>query len=489
MAKYNRDSYDNCSTILVGKDASATGYVLMGHEEDDLNCISQIHKVPRMTHEEGEVITFDDGNAVVPQVPETYAYIWSELRKPGGEPFADSFLNEWGVGVGTNSCVSTKEAKEEHKMGLGYGMRRLIAERCKTAREGVQVAAQLMKDFGYRSTRSYHIADKNEAWAVQLTEGSNFVAKRVGDDEIYYIPNWLTIHEVDFNDTEHKNYYWSEDLVGYAIRNGWYTPAKEGDYSDFDFAKVYQGDRSVAKSNIDRSDLAWKQITGGEPLPHTTFSMKAPKKFDMEDIKKILRSHYMEHEEDLKKDPQMSPHRYGICRDTTSESFIMEFAEEADLCVYWRAIPRPCVSPYTPWFCGMTKTAKGYSWISVKPSQISHLDPDPEEFLYHNDRAYWAFHKLMNTVEFDYQYCHEMVHESIEKLEKTWAVTVPEVRNVYRKLAAVDEAVAKEFITDWTHAQAQKAWDWANQMNLDLVNKKNADNAAYWRELYKKEGK
>ena len=225
---YNKDSFDNCSTILVGRNATTTGYVLMGHGEDDMNCISQVHKVPRMKHAEGEVLTFADGDAVVPQVPQTWAYLWTEHRGPGGEPFADGFLNEWGVAVGTNSCVSTKCAVEPHREGLGYGMRRLIAERCRTAREGVEVAAQLMKDFGYRSTRAYNIADKDEAWVVQLTVGSNFVARRVGDDEIYYIPNWLTIHEVDFTDTEHRNFYWSEDLIGYAVRNGWYTPAREG---------------------------------------------------------------------------------------------------------------------------------------------------------------------------------------------------------------------------------------------------------------------
>ena len=107
-------NWDNCSTILIGKNATTTGHVLMGHGEDDLNCVSQLHKVPRMQHKEGEVLTFSDGTAVIPQVPETYAYIWSEIRGKGGEPFADGFLNEWGVAVATNSCVSTKEAKEDH---------------------------------------------------------------------------------------------------------------------------------------------------------------------------------------------------------------------------------------------------------------------------------------------------------------------------------------------------------------------------------------
>ena len=219
--------WDNCSTIIVGKDASATGKVIMAHNEDTPNCVLQVVKVPRIKHKAGEVLTFADGDAVIPQVEETWAYMWSECRALGGEPFADGFMNEWGVA--SDSCVSTKESKLEHGEGIGYALRRLIAERAKTAREGVQVAGELVKKFGYRSTRAYHICDKDEGWVFQDTVGNQFVAKRVGDDEIYYMPNWLTIHEVDFSDTEHKNYYWSEDVVKYAIDNGWYTPKTDGE--------------------------------------------------------------------------------------------------------------------------------------------------------------------------------------------------------------------------------------------------------------------
>ena len=68
----------NCSTILVGKDASVTGKVLLGHNEDDEDCIVQLHYVPRFKHKPDSVITFPDAKAVIPQVEETYAYYWSE---------------------------------------------------------------------------------------------------------------------------------------------------------------------------------------------------------------------------------------------------------------------------------------------------------------------------------------------------------------------------------------------------------------------------
>jgi len=476
---------DNCSTIIVGKNASKTGRVILAHGEDDINCIVQFHKVPQMEHKEGEVLRFDDGDAVIPQVPVTLGYLWSEMRCPGGEAFADGFVNECGVAVVSDSCVSTKESTEPHSEGLGYGLRRIIAERAKTAREGVEIAAELVSKYGYRSTRSYHIADKDEGWVLQLTVGNQYVARKIDDDEIYYIPNWLTLHEVDFSDTEHKKYYWSEDLVGYAVRNGWYTPSSEGDYSDFDYALTYQGEGSEVKSNFDRSDTAWKMISG-EKLPYRTTAIKAPKKYGVEDLKPILRSHCPEYPELIKEDPAATPHCfYGICRDTTVDSMIVEFQEDKDLTTVWRTTLRPCVSPYQPWFPCVTSVPEGWNWQSIKASQLTHFDPDENEFIYHGDRAYWAFHMLNMTMEMNYAFGEAVIKPEIEKMEKEWNVIVPEIRNTYSKLKQTDAEAAKTFITDFVHAQAAKTWDWANQMTLRIVDKKDKESKVAWREKLK----
>ena len=348
---------DNCSCFIVGKDATTTGKVLVGHNEDDSSCVTQLHKVPRMTHKEGDVITFDDGPRVIPEVPETYAYCWSEVRGPGGATFADGFANEFGVIVVTNSCVASKESEDDPQpKGIGDGLRRLIAERAKTAREGVQVAADLLAKYGYRSARAYTIADKDEAWVFMATTGRNYVAQRVGDDQIFYVPNWYNVRKVDFSDTEHMNFYWSDTLVEYPLKHSWYKPAVEGDYSDFDFSEAYITEGSFGPSNILRSDLAWSTITGEDPEKYRrTFSIKAPKKYSPDDLKALLRMHYTGWEEDLKSDPRMSPHRFGICRDTTVESLVVEFNEVTELTCLWKTTLRPCTNPYVPFYLGMTK--------------------------------------------------------------------------------------------------------------------------------------
>ena len=109
MILHDYKQIDNCSTIIVGKNASATGKVLMAHNEDDMNCLVQTHVVPRKTHPDGETIVYKDGPAVIPQVKETCKYTWSEFRSPNGESFADGFANEHGVVVVSNGCIGTNE--------------------------------------------------------------------------------------------------------------------------------------------------------------------------------------------------------------------------------------------------------------------------------------------------------------------------------------------------------------------------------------------
>ena len=477
---------DNCSTIIIGKNATTTGKVLVAHGEDDPASFTQLHMVPRVTHKEGEYLIFDDCPEVrIPEVPETCAYYWSEVRCPGGESFADGFLNEHGVLVVSNSCVEAKTTDADPQpKGIGAGLRRLIAERCTTAREGVQVAADLLKTYGYRSSRCYTIADKDEAWMFQATTGPNYVAQKVGDDEIAYIPNWYTIHEVDLKDTEHKKFYFSETLVDYPLRNGWYKPAKEGDYSDFDFTEAYMTPSCLVASNTERSDIAWTALTG-EPKPYRTFSVKADRKYAPADLKKILRTHYTGWEEDLKKDPKMSPHRYGICRDTTRESLVMEFNEVNELNCMWRAHLRPCTNPFVPFYQGMLTIPEGYEWMSFKASQRSHLTPDDSDFTYHPERASSAFFMLMNIMEFDYAYAAPVIHGEIAEMEKEWDVTKPQMDKVFLALKDLNYRYARDMLNDYTAAAAEKSFKWAQDAAFRLVKMKDRANMDYWRrEVY-----
>lgn len=473
----------NCSTIIVGKNASTTGKVIVGHNEDDPAVVVLPYKVPRMKHSKDEKIVLEDGRAIIPQVEETYAYYWSEMRaSTWAVSFSDAFVNEWGVSVVSNSCNPCKESTVNPQDGqIGYGIRRLVAERTKTAREGVELAISLIEEYGYFSCRSYSICDKNEGWVLQISKGKQYVAKRVPDDEVFYMPNWYTIHNVDFSDTEHKQYYFSKNLVSFAMENDWYKPAKEGDYSDFDFAVAYNGANEQAY-NIYRARNAWRIILEKEPENSRIFSAKLNKKYGPEDIKKILTSHFEGTDDDFTDGYNINPHSryyFPLCNNTTAESCIIVFDDDPDLNCIWRTTLNPCISPYVPWFYGISKVPEGYNWYTPMAGQANHFHAPASDNAFNPNWAIWTFQMLRYLSDFDYKRVHDPIRASIQEVEAQWVNEHEAIKKAYKDLKAVDAKAATDFLTAYTCLQAENAWDWAKNMVQQLGDKKSYENSRF----------
>ncbi len=104
----------NCSTVIIGKDVSSAHNIIMGHNEDDEISFVQSHLVPGKKHSLNETITFEDSSATLPQVEETLSFYWSEVKCEGGISFADSFVNECGVAIVSDSCRDSREAESRY---------------------------------------------------------------------------------------------------------------------------------------------------------------------------------------------------------------------------------------------------------------------------------------------------------------------------------------------------------------------------------------
>ena len=232
-----------CYAVVVGRDASADGSVLLAHnEQNGGRRIVNFRKVPRQQFPAGSVVALRRGGRL-PQVDETWAFLWSE--NPGLE-FSDAYFNEWGVAVVSDGCRTREDdydtlvrRGEIRDGGIGYMLRRLIALRARTAREGVTLAGKLVERFGYvDSGRTYVVADPREAWLLAVVRGRRWVAQRVPDDAVVVLPNIHIIGEVDLKDT--ANFLGSPDLITYAAKRGWFDP--DGG-ERFNFRKVYRGNR------------------------------------------------------------------------------------------------------------------------------------------------------------------------------------------------------------------------------------------------------
>jgi len=489
-----------CSTVVVGKKASATGEVLLGHNEDNEGrLVVACYRMPRLKHPAGEMISAEDGMAKIPQVAETAAYLWWETIADWKASYSDNFVNEYGVAVVSDSCWPSKELHGElFDGGIGYALRRIIAERARTAREGVDIAAALVDRYGYAdSGRTYIIADKNEGWLFEVVMGKHYVARRVADDEVAFIPNWYTIREVDFKDK--GRWVVSPDLVSYAVKHGWFTPKAPGDASGFDFAKAYMSPEmydthwKITKDlrldyNVLRHKYALDMITGktfeyGQDYP---FGVKPARKMGLEDLMALFRTHYEGKPDYRTTSPANSPHSLAtICASETQESLIVQFRENPDFTVVWWTAGRPCTSVCMPWYLGIQRVPDGYGWKDPVEAMASHFKPSEDDLSHNPGRAWWAFMDLQNALEPKYFGDDKgrgaggfagsdvlRIQRGWRELEVEWLSNQKVVEGEAAAAGERSENAARDVLAQYTADLAKKAWAGARRMAGELAGTK-----------------
>jgi dipeptidase len=341
---------------------------MLGHNEDNGGSLIMRHRyVPRGT---GAELSFEDGAAKIKQAGPTCAFLWMETLRPApGESFGDTFVNEMGVAITSNSCGKSREDSPELRDGgIGWGLRWIAAGSAKSARDAVRIASELVLEYGYRSSaRSYTFADKDEIWFFQVVNGKHFAAQRVPDDHIAVNSNHYTIRTVDPDDA--GNYLLSPGLVEYAAGRGWYSPRKPGASSDFDFAAAFQRpDFFMAASNVPRHVFglrlaAGEHIDADAPEARLPFSVKPASPLTWDTLRGTLSCHCERPDEDGKWkatphtakpfDAEIDPSAYArICNGNNRESVIVDFRENTGETTVWSCFGNPCILPMIPWRLG-----------------------------------------------------------------------------------------------------------------------------------------
>jgi len=408
-----------CYSIVVGKDASASGSVFMAHNEDDF--IPQIvnhRKIPRHTYAPGATVKLDS-NLTLEQVPETWAYLWSEIP---GLLYSDSYLNEWGVCVCSDACQSREDKPSLTGSGISSTLRRLIAERAKTSRQGVHIAGDLVEKFGYAgSGRTYIISDPNEGWLFCAVNGRHWVAQRVPDDQVALIANSYTVQNINLADT--LNFLGSSDIITYATERGWYDPKTDG---AFNFAKAYADPQNVADPrNIGRQwdgiRLMAAQVPPyGDPLP---FSVRPAEKVVIRRMMAVLRDHYDNTPLYAVDSSSGCPHGNPvtpICRHDTQTSFIAELRgnmpREIGL-LYWVCLSSPCASCYVPFYFGAESFPDAYAGASTPPTEDEYAARVGRPFAVDPGSAFWTFTCLRDHLERGYTSMFPQVRSSLDAVE------------------------------------------------------------------------
>ena len=169
--------------MIVGKGV-AHGAVIVGHNEDDGGRVIVVTVCAGSLHAAGETLPAEEGCAAIPQARKTHGFYWSEMKAAaGGLTTADSMLNDQGVLIVSDSCADSNEDTADPSRlgegGVGFNLRRIMAERASTAREAVEITASLLDPAATSASgRAYTAADRTKP-AAQVVSGRHYAARRV----------------------------------------------------------------------------------------------------------------------------------------------------------------------------------------------------------------------------------------------------------------------------------------------------------------------
>jgi dipeptidase len=383
-----------CDTLVAIGDSTRDGVTIFAKNSDrEPNEPQALEFYPRIEHNEEFVnCTY----IKVPQVKETYAIL---ISRPIWMWGAEMGANEFGLAIG-NEAVFTKEKYLENGL-TGMDLVRLALERCKKARDSLELIVSFIKKYGqggncgYKSKMFYHnsfiISDPEEAWVLE-TAGKYWTAEKVKD--VRSISNALTIEkEWDIS---------SKELVQHAVEMGWCKDDK-----DFSFARCY-------------SDKFYTYFSKGRERRKYTQSLLKQKvgEIDLNYVKKIVRSHSLGKAFTPTKGSMkdICMHAGGLTKPSqTTSSFIAQLFSEVQ--IYWfTATSTPCISTYKPIFIqsGLPKE------ILTTPSKY-----------YDGSFIWWLHEKFHRKLQNSYKEHYDEIFNSIELLENNFQKEAEELRKKF----------------------------------------------------------
>ena len=193
-------------------------------------------------------------------------------------------LWRWGLGMGMNRhgvCIANDDATSWDKVAADAlhdnDITRLILERCRTAREAVDLVDALLADHGAVIAEIYTVADAREVWIIETT-GRHWAAVRVVDG-VFARANRFEITVPDLPDNSGNFRQGRRELEEFARAAGRYAE-EDGQFS---FRRSYDPDY-LGAVNVHYNETRYRRALALlEPLRG---------KADMANIAAVLRDHY-----------------------------------------------------------------------------------------------------------------------------------------------------------------------------------------------------
>lgn len=431
-----------CTTILVGKNASVDGSVMIARNDDTFHAVAphRFYMHPAVHGEKGRILK-SYLNGFQMELPENgyrYPAVPNVDYKTLGY-YDESGINEKNVAM---SCTESTYGNERAlafdplvKDGLDEDcMQTAVLPYIDSAKDGVKYLGSLIKRFGSPAGNSVLFGDKNDVWYMEIVTGHHWVAQRIPDDAYVIAANQVAIQQVDFSDTD--NFMWSEGIQEFVEEHhlnvdqtGWNFRHIFGTSNEKD--RHYNTPRVWYGQHILNPEI--EQDPESSELP---FICRTSHKISPDDIEYILGSHYNETKYDpLSKGNEDTKFRYRpIGLNRTQNSHILQLRNDVPeefSAVMWLAIGYPTFTPYIPFFTNATDTDPSFNNTSLT---------------YNFDDAHWLYRSLSVLVESNYKH---FVQDDLDYLKECRQ----ELRAQVAKIDAEAKNYSGEALTDFLTKQ------------------------------------
>ncbi|MCL6269591.1 C69 family dipeptidase [Sansalvadorimonas sp. 2012CJ34-2] len=450
-----------CTSVMVGKNVSESGAIMLSRNEDFISNNWAKHMViyPARTYKKGDTITLSNG-LTVPAPAKALRYTamidWDNTSYDipnNGKVFEERGVNELNVAMSaTNSAEGNEKALKADPLIedgiIEQNMVGLVLSEATSARNAVEILGRYIEKYGAGETNGIQFADQNEAWYMETGGGHQWIAVRIPDDKYLVIANGLRIHGVDLDS---KDVMHVEGLFDMVKKN---KLLDNPDRKSFNFAKAFGVPGDIY--NTDREWLSQKMLTPSlkqeSRQDQYPLFLSPDKKIGVDEVAAVLRADYNGTELE-----NIAPRPSGV--DRNAEAHIIEMYGNMPkelTAVIWQTPSAVNYSPFIPFYNVMEKVPAEYA-----------MGTDS----YDDQSAWWNFRALgalasKNVQEGKYR---PVVEKVWNDLEHRFIASQPYMNSMLKDMYKKDSKLAVSFASDYSNGILQTSLNKATELKSALM--------------------
>ena len=441
-----------CTGFIIGKDLTTDGSTLYGRTEDlEPNHNKNFVVRERKYNKAGDQFV-DETNGFSFDLPAvSYKYTAVPDVTPEQGVFDEAGFNEEGVSISATVSASANDDIQKVdpyvKDGIAESaLTSVVLPHVKTAKEGVELLAKIVREKGAAEGNIVTLADKTGVWYMEILSGHQYAAIKFPDDKYAVFPNTFFLGSVDKNDTE--NTILSADLEKTARDAGTYKEIN----GSFHVAQSYNPPLAEA----DRSRV-WSGIKALDPnadvqyddeyfeLMHSTSD-----KLSLRDAMNLQRNRLegtdFKPQDQMELDGKGIPdktkadpvYKYPISNPNVMEAHIFQLKDNLPAStgggILWLAMGSPRNAPYLPYYGNISNTSQLYQEMSTA---------------YNENSWYWTVSRINDLVaKYPELFEDGSIRSEIERMESQWMEEQPAHDNEQISLAEQPEQASLKATKD-----------------------------------------